>query len=59
MPVTLFQKKQNLANIGAELAQVNDDIAQKAGNPAIEDSVLNELSQKADGLENRFNMLKR
>ncbi|MCP8859444.1 phage major capsid protein [Latilactobacillus curvatus] len=59
MPVTLFQKKQNLANIGAELAQVNDDIAQKAGNPAIEDSTLNELSQKADGLENRFNMLKR
>ncbi|GAA3608190.1 phage major capsid protein [Secundilactobacillus similis] len=58
MTVTLYQKKQSLAEIGAELKNVNNEIAEKAGNPAIEDEVLNQLSQKADSLSSRFDLLK-
>lgn len=58
MPVTLYQMKDNLSQVGQELQQVNDDIAMKAGNPSFPDKDLNELSQKADGLEKRYNMLK-
>jgi len=58
MPVTLYQMKDNLSQVGQELQQVNDDIAMKAGNPSFPDKDLNELSEKADGLEKRYNMLK-
>lgn len=58
MPVTLYQMRDNLSQLGQELQQVNDEIAMKAGNPSIPDKELNDLSQKADGLESRFNMLK-
>lgn len=58
MPVTLYQMKDNLSQVGQELQQVNDEISMKAGNPSIPDKELNDLSQKADGLETRFNMLK-
>ncbi|GAX06950.1 phage prohead protease [Secundilactobacillus pentosiphilus] len=58
MAVTLFQKKQSLAEIGEELTQVNNDIAEKAGNPAVDDTVLNKLSEKSESLEKRFNLLK-
>lgn len=58
MSVTLYQKKQSLAEIGEQLKQTNNEIAEKAGNPAIEDKILNDLSEKSTGLEKRFNMLK-
>lgn len=58
MPVTLYQMKDNLSQLGQELQQVNDEISMKAGNPSIPDKELNDLSQKADDLETRFNMLK-
>lgn len=58
MTVTLYQMKDNLSQVGQELQQVNDEIAMKAGNPSFPDKDLNALSQKADGLENRYNLLK-
>lgn len=58
MTVTLYQMKDNLSQLGQELQQTNDKIAENAGNPSVPDKELNELSQKADGLETRFNMLK-
>jgi len=57
MAVSLYQKKASLATIGQELKRVNDEIAEKAGDPAVGDDTLNQLSQKADSLEQRFNLL--
>lgn len=59
MKVTLYQMKDNLAQVGKELESVNDEIATKAGNPSIDDKELNGLSEKADGLESRYNLLKK
>lgn len=56
--ITLYQMKDNLSQVGQQLQQVNDEISEKAANPSIPDKELNDLSQKADGLENRYNMLK-
>ncbi|HCD07659.1 phage major capsid protein [Companilactobacillus crustorum] len=58
MPVTLYQMKDNLSQVGQELQQVNDEISMKAGNPSFPDKDLNDLSEKADGLEKRYNLLK-
>jgi len=58
MPVTLYQMKDNLSQVGQQLQQVNEEIAVKAGNPSVPDKELNDLSQQADGLETRYNMLK-
>lgn len=58
MPVTLYQMKDNLSQVGKELQQVNDEISTKAGNPSFPDTSLDELSEKADGLEKRYNLLK-
>ena len=58
MPVTLYQMKDNLSQVGQELQQVNDEISMKAGNPSFPDEDLNDLSEKADGLEKRYNLLK-
>ncbi|VDG18548.1 phage major capsid protein [Lactobacillus brevis] [Lactiplantibacillus mudanjiangensis] len=57
MAVSLYQKKASLATIGQELKRVNDEIAEKAGDPSVGDDTLNQLSQKADSLEQRFNLL--
>lgn len=55
---TLYEKKQSLSEVGAQLKAVNDKISRKAGDPTVADSVLEQLSQQSESLEKRFNMLK-
>ncbi|MYV14860.1 phage major capsid protein [Ligilactobacillus salivarius] len=58
MTVTLYEKKQNLGTLGAQLKKVNEEIAMKAGDPTVADKDLMQLQQQSESLENRYNMLK-
>lgn len=56
--ITLYQKKQNLSEIGAQLKNVNDSIAQSASDPSVKSDVLNSLAEQKTDLETRFELLK-
>ena len=58
MTVTLYEKKQNLGTLGAQLKKVNEEIAMKAGDPTVADKDLMQLQEQSESLENRYNMLK-
>lgn len=58
MTVTLYEKKQNLGTLGAQLKKVNEEIAMKAGDPTVADKDLIQLQEQSESLENRYNMLK-
>lgn len=58
MTVTLYEKKQNLGTLGAQLKKVNEEIAMKAGDPTIADKDLMQLQEQSESLEKRYNMLK-
>lgn len=58
MTVTLYEKKQNLGTLGAQLKKVNEEIAMKAGDPTVADKDLMQLQQQSESLEKRYNMLK-
>lgn len=58
MTVTLYEKKQNLGTLGAQLKKVNEEIAMKAGDPTVADKDLMQLQEQSESLEKRYNMLK-
>lgn len=58
MTVTLYEKKQNLGTLGAQLKKVNEEIAMKAGDPTVADKDLMHLQEQSESLEKRYNMLK-
>src|SRR5699024_11472505 len=58
MTVTLYEKKQNLGTLDAQLKKVNEEIAMKAGDPTVADKDLMQLQKQSESLENRYNMLK-
>ena len=58
MTVTLYEKKQNLGILGAQLKKVNEEISMKASDPTVADKDLMQLQQQSESLENRYNMLK-
>lgn len=58
MTVTLYEKKQNLGILGAQLKKINEEISMKASDPTVADKDLMQLQQQSESLENRYNMLK-
>jgi HK97 family phage major capsid protein len=55
---TIYQMKQQLSELGAELRSVSDEIRSKAGDPAVKIEELRSLKQKQADVEERFNLLK-
>ncbi|WP_124728810.1 phage major capsid protein [Staphylospora marina] len=55
---TLYQMKQNLSVIGAELREVTEEIRSKAGDPAVKIEELRELKTKQKDIQERYDLLK-
>lgn len=55
---TLFEMKQDLVTIGAQLEKVENDIAEKAVDPKVTTDELNQLTQTKADLKTRFDLLK-
>jgi HK97 family phage major capsid protein len=55
---TIYQMKQHLSELGAELSAVTGEIRSKAGDPAVKIEELRHLKQKQSDVEERFNLLK-
>lgn len=55
---TIFQMKQQLADLGAELSAANEEVRTKAGDPGVKMEELRELRQKQSDLKERFDILK-
>jgi len=55
---TIYQMKQQLSELGAELRSVSEEIRSKAGDPGVKIEELRELKQKQADTEERFNLLK-
>ncbi|SFT04139.1 phage major capsid protein [Marininema halotolerans] len=55
---TIYQMKQNLGELGAELTHYGDEIRSKAGDPNFKIEELRELKNKQAETEERYNMLK-
>lgn len=57
--ITIYNLEQNLANVGQELTNLNNEIAEKAGNPTVEDKDIYDMQEKADSMEKRYNILQK
>ncbi|AAK79855.1 HK97 family phage major capsid protein [Clostridium acetobutylicum] len=55
---TLFEMKQDLVTIGAQLEKVENEIADKAIDPKVTTDELNQLTQTKADLKTRFDLLK-
>lgn len=56
--MTLYQMKQQLAELGAELESVNGDVRSKAGDPGVNIEEVRSLKEKQGTLQERYNILK-
>lgn len=57
MKTTLYQMKENLTSLGQTLQHTNDEIADKAANPATSKEDLDKLQEKRDDYKNRYDLL--
>lgn len=55
--MTLYQLKQQLSELGAELESVNGDIRSKAGDPGVNIEEVRTLKEKQGTLQERYNIL--
>lgn len=55
---TIYQMKQNLSELGAELSSITSEIRSKAGDPAVKIEELRELKSNQSDIEERFKLLK-
>ncbi len=58
MKKTLFEMKQDLVTIGAQLEKVENEIAEKAVDPKVTTDTLNQLTSTKTDLKTRFDLLK-
>jgi HK97 family phage major capsid protein len=55
---TIFQMKQHVSEVGAELRTISEEIRTKAADPSVGIEEVRSLKQKKTDTEERFNMLK-
>lgn len=55
---TIFELKQDMATIGQQIQKTNDEISQKAADPQMSVSDLNQLKNTKDELQQRFDIIK-
>jgi len=54
----LYELKQNLAMVGAQLQKVAEDITKKAANPSVDIEEINELEKTKANLQKRYDLIK-
>jgi len=54
----LYELKQNLAMVGAQLQKVAEDITKKAANPSVDIEEINELEKTKASLQKRYDLIK-
>ena len=54
----LYELKQNLAMVGAQLQKVAEDITKKAVNPSVDIEEINELEKTKANLQKRYDLIK-
>jgi HK97 family phage major capsid protein len=55
---TLYQVKQNMATVGAELQKVSAELMEKAANPSVPIEEINDLQTTKANLQKRYNLIK-
>lgn len=57
MPVTLYEMKEKIATVGAQLQAVEKELVEVLANPAVDIEEINALEKKQADLQKRFNLL--
>jgi len=55
---TLYELKEKLATVGAQLQSIESQLVEKLANPAVPMNEINDLKNKKNDLQERFNLLK-
>src|SRR5690554_5872606 len=55
---TLYQVKQNMATVGAELQKVSAELMEKAANPSVPIEEINDLQTTKANLQKRYDLIK-
>lgn len=59
MPATLFELKDNLQTIGAQMNKIDDELVDKANNPKTTAKELTDLQNTKETLQKRFDIVKK